>query len=339
MEGTMFVKRSVVFVVVGAMVLAAGAWGQAPRRGGAFGDWQVKMSFGEGRQMDAILSFSRDSEGQQTGQWISFWGVTDLRDVAVSEGALTFSWSMRGREGQEMVSKFTGTMAEGKLSGTLAGPMGETKVEGVRAPRAPRGVGQWEMKFKLGEREVVSTLVITADEEGGLAGQWKSQRGESSLSDVQLERNNLTFKRTSRFQDREMVSTFEGAMERDGLKGVLKSDRGEIPVEGTRIGAAVIGTWNLEIAGEQGSRKQRLVVNPDLSGLYGTLPIKQIALDGDKVSFAVVMEFGDRQFETSFAGTVADGKLVGELTTSRGSQKVTGAREVRRFVRRASQEQ
>lgn len=288
--------------------------------------------------MDAILSFSRNAEGQQTGQWISFMGVTDLKDVAVQDGTLTFTWAMRNREGQETTSKFTGTIAEGKLTGTLVGERGEMKVEGARAPRAPRAVGQWEMKYKMGERDVTSTLIITADKEGVLAGQWKSERGESVISDLQSEQGSLTFKRTGNFQDREFVSTFEGTIERDALKGVMKSDMGEIAVEGTRIGAAAIGTWNLEIAGEQGSRKQRLTVNPDLSGLYGTLPIKEITLDGDKVSFTVVMEFGEQRFETSFAGAIADGKLTGELTTSRGTQKVTGVKVVRQFGRRPVQQ-
>ena len=329
---------SLMSMVLLAVEVPAQPQGQA-RRGGVYGDWLAKVQFGENMAMDAILSFSRNAEGQQTGQWISFWGITDLRDVAFQDGTLTFTWAMRGREGQEMTSKFTGRIAEGKLTGTLAGERGEMKVEGVRAPRFSRAIGQWELKYKIGERDVTSTLVIAAGEqENTLVGQWKTQRGESTVSDVTFERGTLSFTRTSRWQDREFVMTFEGTMEGDTLKGVMKSDRGEIAVEGTRIGAAVIGTWNLEIAGEQGSRKQRLTINPDLSALYGTLPIKQVALDGDKVSFAIVMEFGEQRFESNFAGTVAEGKLTGEVTSSRGTQKITGEKVVRRFGRRPGQQ-
>ena len=38
---------------------------------GLYGDWHVKYSFNE-REMESILSFTRDSEGNQAGQWISF---------------------------------------------------------------------------------------------------------------------------------------------------------------------------------------------------------------------------------------------------------------------------
>ena len=44
--------------------------GAQSRRGGLYGDWQIKYQAGE-RQRDAIISFSRDNEGNRTGQWIS----------------------------------------------------------------------------------------------------------------------------------------------------------------------------------------------------------------------------------------------------------------------------
>jgi len=66
-----------VIVMVSAQVSAQSS---RPRRGGFYGDWLVKMTFGE-RQMESILSFSRDSEGNRTGQWISFWGLIELKDV------------------------------------------------------------------------------------------------------------------------------------------------------------------------------------------------------------------------------------------------------------------
>ena len=54
-----------------------------------FGDWLVKSEF-NGRTMEWILSFGRDAEGNQTGQWIGFMGVTDLTDVKFEEGKLSF---------------------------------------------------------------------------------------------------------------------------------------------------------------------------------------------------------------------------------------------------------
>lgn len=323
-------------VISSAQVLAQdSARPSRSRRGGFYGDWQVKLSFGE-RQMDSILSFSRDAEGNQTGQWISFWGLSELKDVKFEEGKLSFTQERQNREGQSTTTKFTGTIKEGKLAGILSSDRGESKLEGKRSPRIPRAVGNWAMTLKMGEREFTSTLVVKADKEGKLTGQWQSRRGESEITDLQYERGNLSFKRKSTYQDRQWESAFEGTVRGDTLSGVMKSERGEITVEGKLVGAPLIGTWNLEIASERGPRKQRLRVNPDMSGLYGSFLLKKVNLEDGKVSFKMVLEFGERKFEMSFEGKLAESKLTGELTTSRGSQKVKGTKVIRTFGRRST---
>ena len=306
------------------------------RRGGLYGDWEVKADF-DGRQREWILSFSRDREGNQIGQWVSFWGLSELKDLEYEEGQLSFVRVSRNREGQSTTSKFTGTIKDGKLSGTVSSDRGEYKLEGKRGPRVPRAVGSWAMKYNIGDREITSTLVIKAGKEGNLTAQWQGRRSKSEITDLQYERGNLTFKRKSTYQDRQRESTFEGTVRGDMLSGVMKSERGEITIEGKLVGAPVIGTWNLEVTSEQwGSRKQRLRVNPDMSGLYGANPIKKINLEGDQVSFIIVLEFGEQRFEISFEGKVEDSKLTGELTSSMGSQKVKGTKVVRTFRRRST---
>ena len=298
------------------------------RRGGLYGDWQIKMKFGE-REMESILSFSRNQEGQYTGQWISFWGMNELKDVTFEDNKLSFTQVMRFQD-QESTSKFTGTIEEGELSGLLVSDRGETEIKGKRAPRPPRGVGSWEMKIKAGEREYTGTLTITADKEGNLSGTWTSSRGESKVSDVKYENRKLTFKRVIQRDSGQMEMAFEGTIGNNSLDGVFKSDSGESAAEGTLIGASIIGTWNLDIESERGARKQRLRVNADMSALYGSTLIKKINLDGDKVSFKYVMQFGDQEYETSFEGKIAESKLAGELKTSRGTSKVTGTRRISR---------
>ena len=294
------------------------------RRGGLYGDWQIKMKFGE-REFESILSFSRNQEGQYTGQWISFWGMNDLKDVKFEDNKLSFTQVMQFG-GEERTSKFTGTIEEGELSGLLIGNERETEITGKRAPRRPRGVGSWEMKIKVGEREYTGILTITADKDGNLSGTWKSSRGESKLSDVRYENRKLTFKRVTEREGNRRERAFEGTLGYTTLEGVFKSDRGESAATGTLVGASVIGTWNLDIESERGPRKQRLRVNPDMSALYGSTLIKKINLDGDKVSFKYVLQFNDQEYETSFEGKIAESKLSGELKTSRGTSKVTGTR-------------
>ncbi len=75
-----------------------------------------------------------------------------------------------------------------------------------------------------------------------------------------------------------------------------------------------------------------------MSGLYGATAIKKVNLEGDRVSFKIDLEFGERKFEMSFEGKVEDNKLSGEMTTSRGIQKVKGTKVIRRFRRHREQQ-
>jgi len=327
---------------LGALVmLSTQVQGQPPQsRGrGLYGDWLVKVDY-DGRSFDSILTFSRDQEGNRTAQWINFGGLIELKDVSFEDGKLSFTMERRNREGQTSVQKFTGTIQEGKLTGTLSSDSGERKAEGARMPRMPRAVGNWQMKFKVGDRDITTTLVVKADKENNLTAEWQSEWGEHAITDVQYERGNLSFKRKSKFQDREFESTFKGTVDRetDMLSGVISmSEMGEIQAEGKRIGSPLIGDWMLESTSERGTRTQRLRVNPDMSGLYGALPIKKVNFENGRVDFLLVLQFGDQSFEMTFEGKLEDAKLIGEMTSSRGSQKVKGTKIVRTFRRRSSQ--
>ena len=148
------------------------------------------------------------------------------------------------------------------------------------------------------------------------------------------ERRSLSFKRKSKIQDREWESTFEGTFEGDTLTGTIKTkmddaEISDIEAQGTRVGGAVIGTWNLDVTGEWGSMKQRLRVDPDMSSLYGTIPVKKVSLEDDQVSFKMVVPFGDQDFEMDFSGKLEDAKLTGEMKTSRGTSQIKGTKVVR----------
>ncbi|MBN2130942.1 MAG: hypothetical protein JW741_15680 [Sedimentisphaerales bacterium] len=326
--------KAVLFCIV--MVLATQVGAQTTRRWGLYGDWQIKIDF-SGRQMESILSFSRTQEGTWTGQWISFWGLSELEDVKYEEGQLSFSRSRPGRDGQTSTSKFTGKIEEGKLSGTLTSDRGESAVEGQRSPRVSRAVGMWEMKLQMGEREFNAMLTVKAGAEDQLSAEWRSERGELEISDVQYERRNLSFKMKSTNADRQWEAAFAGTISGDALSGTVTSERGEIKAEGTRVGAALVGTWMLDITSERGARKQRLRVNPDMTGMYGAIPIKKVTLEDGRVGFVMTLEFGDQSFEMTFDGKLEEAKLTGELKTARGASKITGTKVVRPSRRRPSQ--
>jgi len=299
---------------------------------GLYGDWHVKYSFNE-REITSILSFTRNSEGNQAGQWISFWGVSELKDVKFEDGKLSFAQVRQNRDGETRTSKFEGTIEDGKLAGTMSSERGEYTLEGERRRGMPGAVGSWGMKLETSEEDVSPTLIIKADKENNLTGEWKSQNGKHEITDVNYRRGKLSFKRKSTLNDRQWESTFDGTLKGSTVSGTIKSEKEPIAAEGKRLGGTLIGNWDLDITSERGERKQRLKVHPDMSGLYGAIALDKVDLEGDEVSFSVAMQFGERKFEMSFKGKLDGSNLTGEMTTSRGTQKVKGAKIVRRSRR------
>jgi len=67
MERRAIVKVVLVGLLVVSFVMPVQAASQSrSRRGGIYGDWQIKMKFGE-RDFESILTFSRNQERQYTG--------------------------------------------------------------------------------------------------------------------------------------------------------------------------------------------------------------------------------------------------------------------------------
>ena len=323
---------TVLFIIV--MIGSAPVSAQQSRGRGISGDWVVEQQF-QDRTFESILSFSRDQEGNYTGSYISFMGMSELQDVKFEDGKLRFSRTRRGRDGETSTSTFTGTIADGVLTGTMSSSRGDTELKGKRSPRVPRAVGKWQMTYSMGERELTSTLIIKANAEGELTAEWPSERVTHTVTDLAYERGELKFKRTTKMGERQFESTFAGTIQGNDISGTFTSQRGEIPVKGTRIGTAAIGTWDLTVTSERGERKQRLRIDPDMSALYGAMAAKGVKLEGNKLSFKLVMEFGDQTFEMDFAGTLSESKLTGKLTSDRGTQEVTGTKVPRRSRRRS----
>lgn len=298
-----------------------------PTEKAIIGDWQVKIDF-NGRQITSILSLSLNEEGQLTGDWISVWGLSELKDIKYENGQLSFIQVYRFRE-SESEAKFAGTVERRNLIGTLSSDRGESKVEGTRLRPMSRAAGKWEMKLKADEGEQAATLIVKQDKEGKLSADWQGAEGEHKISDVEFKKNKLNFRRTSKVKDKQWESAFEGTVKGHNLTGTFTADGGKIEADGKRFGAALIGKWNLEIATDSGIRKQLLHINPDLSGLYGPIVVQKVVLEGKQVSFKTTLEYNERKSEIIFSGTLRGGKLNGDLTTSRGTRTVEGWRKGR----------
>ena len=103
---------------------------------------------------------------------------------------------------------------------------------------------------------------------------------------------------------------------------------GEVAVTGQRIGTALIGKWEITRTTDQGTRTSLLVIDTDLTGRYesfgGEIPIKDLKLEGDQVSFKTEMGFGDQTFVTEFKAKLDGKTLKGQSVSERGTNELTG---------------
>ena len=159
------ISAIVLFSTLGATALFTFDLSAQGRRGGAFGDWVIKTESNRGPS-ESILAFSRDAEGKRTAHWISFFGMSELKDVKFEDGKLSFTWEPRNRQGDTIKTTFKGTIEGRKLTGVFSSDQGERKVEGTRRRRMSRAIGNWELKFKVGDRDITNALVIKAATRG-----------------------------------------------------------------------------------------------------------------------------------------------------------------------------
>lgn len=311
--------RLFAFVVLAAPLAPVTA---GPARQAILGDWQLQIDV-EGQKMPSILSVSKDSDGQLRGEWISFFGISELREIKYEARELSFAMTIRLGE-DDVVTKFAGSVKRGELTGTFSNNLGEHAARGKRIKRVPMAAGTWQTKLKMGEREFDADLIIKSDAKGKLSAEWKSQYGEHEVTNVQFKPGKLTFDRKSSIQDRQWESSFEGTLKGQTLSGTIKSDRGDIALEGKRMGALIVGQWELDVKSDSDTRKQLLRVFPDLSARYSAISIEKVNLEGKNVTFKTSIEYDYQTYDISFAGQIKGRKLTGEITSSMGAAEVTG---------------
>ncbi len=218
------------------------------------GDWRLQIDI-DGQQLPSILSLSMKADGSLKGEWLCFWGITELREIEYEDRQLSFAMTIRLDEG-DTDTTFAGSVRQGELSGVFSNNTGEYQARGKRIRRIPMAAGTWQTKLKLGEREFAADLIVKADAQGKLSADWKSQYGEHEITNVQFKTGKLSFDRKSRIQDRQWESSFEGTVKGHTLSGTIKSDRGEIALEAKRVGAPVIGQWELDVKFDNRDRKE-----------------------------------------------------------------------------------
>ena len=286
------------------------------------GQWEMAMEFG-GRPSYGTLTISKNADGTLAGKW----GSNDLSNVKLQDGKLSFVRTVRFGD-QEFSMNYNGTLKDGKLTGTMSSDRGEFAANGARLKPMPPAVGVWDLTYKIGDRDITARLTVSQKPDGALDAKWASQMGESVISNVKLQDGKLTFDRAAKFNDQQFTMTFTGTAQGDKLTGVSKNEQLEVPVTGQRFGAALIGQWELTSTSERGTRTSMLTIRNDLSGRYesfgGEIPVKDLTLEGNQVTFAIEMGFGDQAFKLDFKGTLDGNALKGQMTSERGTSEVTG---------------
>ncbi len=286
------------------------------------GAWEMTMDF-NGQKTFATLVINAKSDGTLAGTW----GRNALLDVKFDGQKLTFARTIKMGD-QEFKTTFEGALKDGKLVGTISSDRGQIEAVGARVKPKPAVLGTWEFKYRIGERDVTGKLAITQNADGALAGAWTSAMGEHTVADVQFKDNTLAFSRKSKINDREFESTYAGTLKDHTLTGKFKSQRGEMEANAQRVGAALVGAWEMTTTTDQGTRTSVLTVCGDLTGrneFFGAeLPIKDLKLEGNEVTFAVDMRFGEQSSTLTFKGTLDGKTLKGEMTSPRGARAITG---------------
>lgn len=104
-----------------------------------FGSWDIKLEI-QGQVYDAKLDVT-EKDGKVGGHWSSQLGESDLEDIKIDNGELTFSRNVEA-QGQELALDYAAKLEDGKLAGTISSSMGEMPFTGTlvkKADDAPAG--------------------------------------------------------------------------------------------------------------------------------------------------------------------------------------------------------
>lgn len=286
------------------------------------GPWEMTLDFG-GRASFATLTIAQNADGTLAGKW----GAAALSNVKFDGQKLTFGRTVKFGD-NEFAMDYAGTLKDGKITGAFSTDNGEFAANGARRKPLAPALGQWDVQYQIGDRDVTGRLALAQKADGSLEGKWTSQRGESTIANVKSQGDKLSFDRTSSFNGNEFKSSFEGTVQGDKLTGVFKSARGEMQATGQRFGAALIGAWELTVTSERGAFPGRLMISPALSGRYEffgmEIPTKTLQFEGEQLAFTVEMGFGDQVSEMTFKGKVDGKSLKGQTTSTWGASEVTG---------------
>jgi hypothetical protein len=114
---------------------------------------------------------------------------------------------------------------------------GTKAIAGATNNRKSAVLGQWELKYRVGDQYGTARLTLSQNAQGAVDANWISDGIQSAVSNVKVDGDKVTLSRTTTIQGSTCESTFQGSVKDVVLAGTMKDQMGDVSVIGTRIGA------------------------------------------------------------------------------------------------------
>jgi len=207
-----------------------------------------------------------------------------------------------------------------------------------KKPADKKGIeGDWKIVSERDGRKMSNKLSISKRADGSLKIMWNDDAQDDEIFGVKFEDNKLSFTRTVYMGDWDIDIDFEATLKDDKLTGKLSTERGDSTLTGTRIipKPDAVGIWLITSGSGDRQRTNELVITVDekkqLKGKWvsqrGESEISNIKFEKGKLAFDRVRRFEDREFKTTFEGTIKGHELTGTFKSERGDRPVSGKRK------------
>ena len=201
-------------------------------------------------------------------------------------------------------------------------------------------VGSWDLVTKSPQGDTPS--VLTIKQEGGkLAGVGKSARGERNYDSIALTGNDIKLVMTIQFNGADMVLTYTGKVDKDGMKGEVDfggfaqgewsavphkemaagSGSGAGAGSGSGSGSAatnVSGVWNATVETSQGTgnpvftfKQEGEKITGNYKGTFGEAPLTG-TLKGGEISFSFKINVQGQSADLTYTGKVDGNNMKGK---------------------------
>ena len=306
--------------------------------------WTSPGRGGDERKNWVKLNYDKS---ELSGLFLTERSQVPIQKAVLKGKAISFEIARRGRGGQRVTS-FKGELsAKGIVGSITSRRQDEDRSIDWAASREtpdvdPVGTWAWEQRGRNGNK-IEHKIVIAKNAEDALSGTYSRNDDSSELSDVKLDGDVVSFKMIRETGQGNFTTTCSAKINEDDLEGTMSGSRGErtwkLPFAAKRQlpKAEPAGSWSWTTRrfsrdGDGGEVKNTLALKSEdgkVSGTYtvgdASSDIKDAALDGNTLSFAIERQFGDRSATIRYQGVIRGDVIKGTSRFVRDDESDEGA--------------